>query len=158
LSLAASVYSAVWVVFSGYDDISSWIIGVPAVIAAIWSHLRLSSRGQKRPSVRGILRFLPFFLWESFRGGLDVTRRVIGRRLDVEPGLFEYPLRLETPFERTLFVGLVSLLPGTLSADLQGSRLRVHTLDRRVDVAAELESLERRMASCSVKSRRDLKG
>jgi multicomponent Na+:H+ antiporter subunit E len=91
---------------------------------------------------------LPLFLRESFRGGLDVTRRVIGRRLDVEPGVFDYRLRLAAPSGRVLFAGLVSLLPGTLSADLEGDRVRIHTLDLRLDAASDLDRLEKRVASC----------
>jgi len=91
---------------------------------------------------------LPVFIWESFRGAIDVARRVIGWQLDVEPGVFDYQLRLAAPFERILFVVLVSLLPGTLSADMQGSQMRIHTLDLRADVTAELDRLERLVAAC----------
>jgi multicomponent Na+:H+ antiporter subunit E len=36
----------------------------------------------------------------------------------------------------------VSLLPGTLAADLQGNQLRVHVLDDRIDTEAGLIQLE----------------
>jgi multicomponent Na+:H+ antiporter subunit E len=146
--LGTMAYAMLWVVLSGYGSHSSWIIGVPAVIAASWARSRLSSPGRKVLSARGILRLLPVFLWESFRGGIDVARRVIGLRLDVEPGVFDYQLRLAAPFERILFAVLVSLLPGTLSADMQGSQMRIHTLDLRADVTAELDRLERLVAAC----------
>lgn len=150
------VYAALWVVLSGYENPSSWIIGIPAVIAASWAHGRLSSPGRKVLSARGILRLLPVFIWESLRGGIDVARRVIGWRLDVEPGVFDYQLRMAAPFGRILFVVLISLLPGTLSADLQGNLVRIHTLDLRVDVAAELDRLERHVAACFGESLADL--
>jgi multicomponent Na+:H+ antiporter subunit E len=158
LSMAALVFSALWVVLSGYEDPSSWIIGLPAVVAATWAHSRLSSRHRRRLSVMGIVALLPFFLWKSFRGGFDVTRRVVGRRLDVEPGIFEYQLRLTAPSGRILYVSLISLLPGTLSADWQGNRMRIHTLDLRVDAAAELDRLERLVASCFGESLPDRPG
>jgi multicomponent Na+:H+ antiporter subunit E len=144
----ALVFSALWVVLSGYEDPSSWIIGLPAVLAATWSRGRLPIGHRRRLSATGILRLLPVFLWESFKGGFDVARRVVGRRLSVEPGLFDYPLRLTAPSGRVFFVGLVSLLPGTLSADVQGDMLRVHALDLRVNAAGELDRLERLVASC----------
>ena len=99
---------------------------------------------------------LPFFIRESFRGGIDVARRVFGWRLNVEPGMLEYSLRLATPFGRSLFVILVSLLPGTLGADVQGNQMRIHTLDLRVDVTAELDRLERLVAACFGESLADL--
>ena len=156
LLVGTMVYGLLWVVLAGYENPSSWIIGIPAVIAASWAHRRLSSPGQKALSALGILRLLPFFLRESFRGGIDVARRVIGGTLDVEPGVFDYQLRLEAPSERILFVVLVSLLPGTLGADLQGDRMRIHTLDLRVDVTAEMDRLERLVAACFGESLTDL--
>ena len=147
LLVGTMVYGLLWVVLSGFENPSSWIIGVPAVMAANWAHSRLSP-SRKALSVRGILRLLPFFIRESFRGGIDVARRVIGRTLNVEPGVFDYQLRLTAPFERVFFVALVSLLPGTLSADMQGNEMRIHTLDLRVDVTSELDRLERLVAAC----------
>jgi multisubunit Na+/H+ antiporter MnhE subunit len=41
----------------------------------------------------------------------------------------------------------ISLLPGTLSADLAGGRLTIHVLDRNMPVHAELEALEARVAA-----------
>lgn len=149
-------YGMLWVVLSGYENPSSWIIGTPAVIGASWAHGRLSSPGRKMLSARGILRMLPVFTRESFRGGIDLARRVIGWRLDVEPGMFDYQLRLATPEECILFAILVSLLPGTLSADMQGSQMRIHTVDLRVDVTAELDRLERLVAACFGESLVDL--
>jgi len=158
LFVGTLIYGVLWVVLSGYENPSSWIIGIPAVIAASWAHSRLSSPGRKALSARGILRLLPFFIRESFRGGIDVARRVIGWQLDVEPGVFDYQFRLAAPVERVLFVVLVSLLPGTLSADLQGDRMRIHTLDLRVDATAELDRLERLVAACFGESLTDLPG
>jgi multicomponent Na+:H+ antiporter subunit E len=139
--------SAVWVTLVGSGDPSSWIVGLPSVAAATWSHGRLSACGGLRFSVAGALQLVPFFLLESFKGGVDVVRRVVGPRLDVNPGFFDYGLRLTRPSARIFFVGLVSLLPGTLSADIDGEILRVHALDRDVDSVGELSRLERHVAA-----------
>jgi multicomponent Na+:H+ antiporter subunit E len=145
---AALFFGALWVVLAGYADLSSWIVGIPTIFASIWANDRLTNRKQKGISITGILRLMPIFLLESFKGGIDVSRRVIGRRIDVQPGLFGYQIRVAAPAGRVLFVVLVSLLPGTLSADLQGDHLRVHTLDTGNDAAAELDRLENLVAGC----------
>ncbi len=94
-----------------------------------------------------VAQFVPLFFWESFKGGIDVARRVVGPRLDVEPGFFDYRLELTLPSARVFFVDVVSLLPGTLSADMHGDTLRVHALDRSVDTAGELRRLECHVAA-----------
>jgi multicomponent Na+:H+ antiporter subunit E len=139
--------SAVWVTLAGYEDPTSWVIGLPTVIAATWSDRKLSPRRNGRVSVVGVLRLIPVFFWESFRGGFDVTRRVLRLRPKVNPGVFDYKLYLSSSSARVAFVDLVSLLPGTLSADIRDDRMRVHTLDLGQDSITELGRLERRVAA-----------
>jgi len=127
----------------------SWVIGLPTVIVATWSYSRLSPRQSSRVSLSltGVLQILPMFLWESFKGGFDVARRVLRFRPNIDPGLFEYRVMLSSMSARVFFVDLVSLLPGTLSADIHGDRMRIHTLDLGLDSVIELGRLERRVAA-----------
>jgi multicomponent Na+:H+ antiporter subunit E len=46
-----------------------------------------------------------------------------------------------------VFIDSISLLPGTLSADLRGDLVTVHALDVRTDVVEGLATLERRVAA-----------
>ena len=91
-------------------------------------------------------RFLPFFIWESIRGGIDVALRVLAPTPRVAPGFHDYTITLESEPARLLFANTVSLLPGTLSADVKDDLVRVHSLDKAVDTAAELQRLEHRIA------------
>ena len=83
---------------------------------------------------------------ESLRGGIDVARRVLSPRLDVAPGFLTYRTRLSGPQARLLFVNSVSLLPGTLAADLQDDRLTIHALDSDAEFAEDLARLETAVA------------
>jgi multicomponent Na+:H+ antiporter subunit E len=65
--------------------------------------------------------------------------------MPITPELIEYPLRLPPGLPRVILVNTVSLLPGTLSAELVGQVLRVHVLDSLGDFLAELEALEKRV-------------
>jgi multicomponent Na+:H+ antiporter subunit E len=76
-----------------------------------------------------------------------VAHRVLRPRPKINPGLFDYGLNLSAPSARVFFVDLVSLLPGTLSADIRGDRMRIHTLDLSRDSVTELGRLERRVAA-----------
>jgi multicomponent Na+:H+ antiporter subunit E len=135
-----------WLVLSGPDS-SSWIIGVPAIVGAVWAKSRLSGNRIGRLSPLGVIRFIPFFLWESLKGGTDVALRVLGPQVRVNPGYLDYPLRLRRPSARVLFMDVVNLLPGTLTADIQGDWARIHTLDRGGDPVQSLMDLEARVAA-----------
>ena len=143
----AGLLVALWAAFAGLADPASWIVGVPTVIAASWSRSNLAPQRNARISLVGILQLLPVFFWESFRGGFDVARQVLRLRPKINPGLFDYRLNLSSASARVFFVDLVSLLPGTLSADIRGDRMRIHALDLDQDSVTELGRLERRVAA-----------
>jgi len=120
LPLAAA--AAVWLVLSG-GQASSWLVGVPTVVAAVWAGRALrAAHSAEAPAARVRWSALPgfalFFLYESLRGGIDVARRLLHRRPAVAPGFIDYRCALPAGGARLLFANSVSLLPGTLSADL----------------------------------------
>ncbi len=133
-----------WLLSDG--DPTSWVIGLPAVAAAGWSVRRLGSGSAGALSAAGLLRFVPFFIWESLRGGLDVAFRTLAPRMRIRPGLVVYRTGLQHCEARVFFTNCVSLLPGTLAANLDGDRLDVHVLDAGSDAAGELRRLERAVA------------
>jgi multicomponent Na+:H+ antiporter subunit E len=59
--------------------------------------------------------------------------------------MVEYPLRLTSLSARNLFVCTVSLLPGTLSAELGDNILFVHVLDVGRPFKQELKIIEDRV-------------
>ncbi len=130
-----------WWVLSG-DNPSSWLIGLPVIIAALSIRSVLKSPFLMLPSLGGLLRFLPFFLVLSLRGGVDVARRAFSLALPLSPGCFEYTVRLPNESATVFFANCISLLPGTLSVDFTKDNIYVHTLDisRPVEDLKELES------------------
>jgi len=127
-----------WILTDG--DAGSWWIGVPVVMLAVAVSIALL------PPVKlvwyELLRFVPFFLMTSLRGGVDVAWRAFYPGIRVNPALVEYRLRLPPGQSRVFMTNTVSLLPGSLSAELRANSLRVHVLDASHDFRAELQSLE----------------
>jgi len=94
----------------------------------------------------GVLQFIPFFLWRSLVGGVDVARRAFHPRLPISPGMAVHRWRLPPGLPRTLMANTVSLLPGTLSTGLDERQLHVHVLDQTGSFVAELIMIEQRVA------------
>jgi len=133
-----------WVITDG--ALSSWAVGAPVMAMAAWASLRLNASSDSRISLSGLLRFLPFFLWESLRGGVDVARRTLAPVLRVEPDFIRYQSRLHSKAARAFFANCVSLLPGTLVADIKDEWLEVHVLNCGSDTEGELRRLEQVVA------------
>jgi len=94
-----------------------------------------------------LLHFAGFFLVQSARGGLDVARRALAPSLPIEPALLEFTTRLPPGGARVLLADVTSLLPGTLSVDLDGDRVLVHALAGGPAVTADFRDLEVRVAA-----------
>jgi len=134
------LFSMIWWALTN-GDISSWLIGMPAVVLALIISILLIPPMSLKWS--GGLKFMSFFMTRSLMGGIDVAWRAFHPRLPIAPNLIEYPLQLPSGIAQVVMVNTVSLLPGTLSAELNNSVLNVHVLDGRSDVKTELMAVEK---------------
>ena len=132
-----------WMLTEG--DAGSWVVGVPAIVAALVVRRTYPSPPPWGLSLPGLMGFAVFFVRESLRGGVDVAGRVFRRELPIRPAFLRYRLVLPEGSGRVLMVNVVSLLPGTLAADLSGDDLIVQVLDDRAAVGEELTELESRI-------------
>lgn len=137
------LFSLIWWVLTN-GATTSWWIGVPAVLLAVVVSVALLPA---TPFVwYEFLRFVPFFLMRSLLGGADVAWRAFHPGMSIAPDLIEYSLRLPPGLPQVFMANTVSLLPGTLSAALDRSVLKVHVLDSRRGVLTELEAMEQSVA------------
>jgi len=131
-----------WVLTDGAAP--SWWISVPAVLLSVAASAALL------PPTSFVwfefLRFVPFFLMRSLLGGADVAWRAFHPGMLIAPDLIEYPLRLPPGLPWVFMANTVSLLPGTFSAALDRSVLKVHVLDSGSGFLAELEAVEQGVA------------
>ena len=138
------VGAGLWAILSG-GAADSWAFGAPAVLAASAIAFANAPAARWRLSPAGALRFSVFFAVQSVRGALDVAYRAVAWRMPLEPGFHLYRLRLPVGAPRIVFANTISLLPGTLTAELHGDHVVVHALDTGMDVAGELVVLEERV-------------
>jgi multicomponent Na+:H+ antiporter subunit E len=140
------VFAALWVVLTRGAG-NSWVFGVPAILTAALLSLGLRSGIPWRWRFMGALYFLPYFLWHSLLGGIDVSRRALSPRCPLDPALVFHPLRLPPGPARVFLVNTINLLPGTLSAELMEDWLTVHMLDARLTNVMELQRVEEHVAA-----------
>ncbi len=142
--LTGTALGGPWLVLTGLDA-ASLAIGAPAILAGAALAALFPPAPPWRIAPLAALGFAAFFAWQSVRGALDVARRALDPRLPLKPGFRTVILTLRPGPGRVLLANTVSLLPGTLSAEIEGRRLIVHTLDLETDVAEEVAALETRI-------------
>jgi multicomponent Na+:H+ antiporter subunit E len=130
-----------WLLLNATDS-ASWIIGIPSILVAASFSMQLAPPRAWHWRPWQVVRFLPVFLLESVKGGIDVSLRVFRPGMRLRPVVVDYRLRLPNGLPRLLMLNVVSLLPGTLSADLQDNCLRLHVLDKNTSYENELRRIE----------------
>jgi len=135
-----------WLGLNGWDG-NSWLVGVPAVLAAAWISVTLLPAISWRWTASGALAFVGFFLRESVRGGWDVARRALSPGLALSPAIVCHALHLPAGPSRLFFCGAISLLPGTAVVSIAEGTICLHVLDWTPRVEEELRELERRVGA-----------
>lgn len=76
------------------------------------------------------LRFMGRVLWDIIIANFAVARIVLGPRSAIRPVFVRVPLGIEGEFATTVLMMVISLTPGTITADLDAKRsqLLVHAL------------------------------
>lgn len=151
MAATAGVLAAIWAVLLG-DQPGSWVLGAPAILGGVALAASVpaappATGPRLRISPRGSLRFAGWFARHSVLGASDVAWRACQPRLPIEPGFRTHVTGLPAGAPRTLFANCITLLPGTLTADIDGARLTIHMLDRTQDLSADLGALEARVAA-----------
>jgi multicomponent Na+:H+ antiporter subunit E len=140
-------FCGIWFILSK-ADLSSWPFALPTILLSTLISMCLVGPGDDhllKPVV--LLRYLPLFVWKSIASGFDVMVRVLNPRLPIHPGLVRYPLSFTHEGARVLLANCITMLPGTISAQLNDDHLIVHTLDTTLPVHATINRFERKIAN-----------
>lgn len=80
---------------------------------------------------RRVVSLMALFVYELVLSSVRVAIMVLNPKMNLKPGIFAYPLKVDRDFEITLLANLITLTPGTLSVDVSDDRrtLYIHTVD-----------------------------
>ncbi|RUO32855.1 Na+/H+ antiporter subunit E [Aliidiomarina sanyensis] len=122
------------------DLLGPWVVGVPVVLLCAWLSVKISP-AQPKNAIRysAIPRFVGHFIFRSLVAGLDVGYRTLHPRLQLNPGIVDFPLALPQGKPRIFFATVVSLMPGTLATELTDDGVRLHVLDTDADIVSDCE-------------------
>lgn len=141
VGLRLAALAALWFLLTGGDAQNLWLGALFVAGGALLGGL-LESPGTRGPRPAAVSRFVPYFISRSLAGGVDVSRRAMAPSMPVELGLISYETWLRSRSAQVVFACTISLLPGTLSARLDGGKLQVHVVSGAEGAREDLERLE----------------
>ena len=132
IALLLNVILAIaWAAITGSTSPHNLVFGF-ALAALCLSVVRepYGSAGYLRRSW-AIVRLSLLFLKELAISAWRVAVTVLTPNMQLQPGIFAFPLTVDRDFEITLLANMITLTPGTLSVDVSDDRktLYVHALD-----------------------------
>ncbi|QSZ56169.1 Na+/H+ antiporter subunit E [Rhizobium sp. ZX09] len=126
------LFVAVWLAVTGSLTLANIIFALIVSTLALWLIRHQLPVGRNHWLRLGrVLSLVLLFFKELALSAWKVAVMVTRPKLDVQPGIFAYPLTVTTDFEITLLANLITLTPGTLSVDVSPDRkvLYVHAID-----------------------------
>ena len=105
-----------------------------AALLAIVIPLVLAPLAGERPRIRRpgvVLRLGLVVLWDIVLSNIEVARRILGPESRIRPAFVWVPLAIRDPHGVAAQAGIITMTPGTLSADLtdDGRHLLVHAFN-----------------------------
>jgi len=136
-----AVFGLLWWILAEGRWQEPLVVAAIVVLSTLTSLFLLPLRSWRWRPVQ-VLAFLPWFLWQSLRGGFDVSRRAFQIQPALRPEFASMSVRL-SPCPSCLFAWIVSLLPGTACVSREGEKVVIHLLDS--DSLPQVKDLERRI-------------
>ncbi len=133
-----------WILTEG--DVSSWTVGIPCVLAV--SLLKRRYLPETMPCIKifAFLSFIPYFLYQSLYSGIDIAKRACKPSLPIQPEIWRFSFREMPDKPKYFMAAILSLMPGTLSAEICPDHLLIHSLIYTESQEDEMRDLENRVA------------
>lgn len=139
-----------WTVMSGMFDAFHFSLGILccALVAFFSSDLLFPEAG--KPWLKetiGMIRYLPYLLWQIVVANLQVTYIVLHPRMldKIDPHLFRFETKLKRPISKVAMAQSITLTPGTITVNIHENQIAVYALTREAAAALPGE-MERQVA------------
>jgi multicomponent Na+:H+ antiporter subunit E len=148
--IRSALLFGLWIVLMQSAKVGDVAVGALATVAATWASLRLLPPDTGRVRFTRLLVFVPRFLWQSLKAGIDVAHRAFAPSLPLQTGFVEYRTSFPRGQARNHFATITSMMPGTVPAGDGPDTIEFHCLDTRQPVVAQMAEEERLLAQALV--------
>ena len=96
------------------------------------------------------LKFIPYWLWlalQVLKSNIDVCKRILNPRLPINPQLIIVKASQASNLAKVIYANSITLTPGTISIDLDGSNIGVHSLSNKGANGVKAGDMDRKITS-----------
>lgn len=149
ISLAIALF-LFWLLLSGHYTPFLLAAGFASSVAVVWFSDRFMSvvdpEGHPIHLSLSALAYWPWLLGEIAKSAWDVTKRILHPKLPISPTLVRLEAGQRTEPGRVTYANSITLTPGTITLELEGSALLVHALTREAAESLRGGDMDRRVS------------
>ncbi|MBH53296.1 MAG: hypothetical protein CMI18_02995 [Opitutaceae bacterium] len=150
-----SLLFGIWVVFSGLIDIFHLTLGFIAClfITLISSDFYFTNRskglGNRLTEIAKIPGYLLWLLWEIILSNIHILKLALtpGDIKGLDPSLIRVKTDLKTDYGKYILANSITLTPGTITIDIDGDELLIHSISRHTKMGVEEEIMEQKVSN-----------
>jgi multicomponent Na+:H+ antiporter subunit E len=144
---------ALWLLLSGHYTPLMLLFGVLSTLFVVFLATRADLIDRETQPVLIKLSVLFYWVWlgrEIIKSNIDVTRRILSPGLPISPTVFTVRATQKTELGRVTYANSITLVPGTVTMDVDEDVFTVHALTR--EAAADLKRGEMNRRVCDVEN------
>ena len=146
--------ASLWLVFSGKFDLLHAGFGAFSIALILWRTNRFvvsKRRPEESAALAGIrpFRFVAYIAWlvkEIVVANIDIAKIVLKRDMPIDPALIRFDSGLRTDLARVMLGNSITLTPGTLTVEIEGSRFLVHGISADGATGPVIDEMQRKIA------------
>jgi len=146
-----AVLALLWLGWSGHFEPLTLALGAGSLFIVVALSVRMQVVDEEGAPLG--LRWAQFAVyivwlaWEIAKANLDVARRILSPGpLAISPRLITVKASQESELVKVIYANSITLTPGTISIDLEGSDILVHALHGDAAAGVEGGEMDRRCA------------
>jgi multicomponent Na+:H+ antiporter subunit E len=141
---------AIWLLLSGHYTPLLLVLGVLSILLVVLLAVRADLIDREMQPVLLKPSVLLYWVWlsrEIVKSNIDVTRRILSPRMPISPTIFTIRAAQKTDLGRVTYANSITLVPGTVTMDVDGDVFTVHALTREAAEDLKRGEMDRRVCS-----------
>ena len=78
---------------------------------------------------------LVIFVWELTKANIDMAKRALSPKLNINPGIVKIPVELKSEYAQAMLANSITLTPGTITMDMVEEKGKLYYYIHWIDVA-----------------------
>ena len=141
---------AIWLLLSGHYTPLLLVLGLVSILLVVLLALRADLIDHEMQPVLLKPSVLLYWVWlgrEIIKSNIDVSRRILDPRMPISPNIFTIRVAQKTDLGRVTYANSITLVPGTVTMDVDGDVFTVHALTREAAEDLKRGEMDRRVCS-----------